>query len=142
MDEFGEIIILAPGIWLFGPKLVQLSKTLFVLLEYGYLVPDGCNHQNHSSCSWNMVIWSQMDEFVEILIHAPGMWLFGPIWVQLAKALFVLLEYGYLVPNGCSAIIKITVHAPGMWLFWSLMGAIIEIIVHAPGTWLYGPKWV
>ena len=69
-----------------------------------------------------------------------ALWLFGPIWVQLSNLLFVLLEYGYLVPNGCSAIIKITVHAPGMWLFWSLMGAIVKNIVHAAGIWLFGPK--
>ena len=78
MGAIIKIIICAPGIWLFGPKLVQSSKTLFVFLEYGYLVPDGCNYQKHSSCSWNMVIWSQMGAFIKIIIRAPGMWLFGP----------------------------------------------------------------
>ena len=83
MGAFVEIIIHAPGIWLFGPKWVHLSKSSFVLQECGYLVPNGCNYQKHSSCSWNMVIWSQMGAFVEIIIHAPGMWLFSPKWVQL-----------------------------------------------------------
>ena len=78
MGAFVEIIIHAPGMWLFGPKWVRLSKTLFLFLEYGYLVPDGCNYQKYGSCSWNMVIWSQMGASIKIIICAPVMCLFAP----------------------------------------------------------------
>ena len=48
----------APAIWLFGPKWVNLSKSLFILLECGYLL--------------------LMGAIIKITIHPPGIWLFGP----------------------------------------------------------------
>ena len=85
MGAFVEIIIHAPGMWLFGPLWVQLSTTLLVLLEYGHLVPNGCICRNHHSCSWNVVIWSQMGASIKNIVPVPGIWLFGPRWVQLSK---------------------------------------------------------
>ena len=51
----------APAIWLFGPKWVHLSKSLFILLECGYLV--------------------LMGAIIKITVHPPGIWLFGPEWM-------------------------------------------------------------
>ena len=131
-------IVHAPGIWLFGPKLVQLSTTLFMLLEYGYLVPNWCNYQNHCSRSWNMVTRSQMTAIIKNIVHALGIWLFGVKWVQSSKSSFVLLESGYLVPeDGCNY----QKHRSCFWnmVIWSQMCAFIKIIIHAPGMWLFGP---
>ena len=97
-------IVCAPGIWLFGPKWVHLSKSSFMLLECGNLVlmgaiikitihapkmwllgPNGRNYQNYRSSSWNMVIWSLMGAIIKIVVvHAPGIWLYlyGPKWMQ------------------------------------------------------------
>ena len=139
-SKIGAIIINivhALGIWLFGPKWVHLSKSLFVLQECAYLLPNWCNYQKHSSCSWNMVIRSQMGAIIKNIVRAPGIWLFGPKWVGLSKTLFLILEYGYLAPDGCNH----QKHSSCSWnmVIWSQMGAFIKIIIRAPGMWLFGP---
>jgi hypothetical protein len=75
-------IVPACGVWLFGPNLVQSSKTLFVLLEYGYLVPNECLFKS-SLCLWNVVIWSQMGAIISNIVPACGVWLFGPNLVHI-----------------------------------------------------------
>ena len=130
-------IVRVPGIWLFGPRWVQLSKIWFMLLEYGYLVPNGCIHQNHHLCSRNVLICSLMGAIIKNIVHAPGIWLFSPKWMNLSRSSIMLLEYGYLVQNWCNY----HKHCSCSWnmVIWSQMGAFIKIIICAPGMCLFAP---
>ena len=126
-----------------------------MLVECGYLVSDGCNYHEHCSCSLNMVIWSRMSaiypndylNFWNVVIWSlTSQTLFllveygylVPIRCT-SKTLFVLLEYGYLVPNEC--LFKSSLC---LWnvVIWSQMGAIISNIVPVCGVWLFGPNLV
>ena len=122
-------------ILLFGPKWVHSSRSSFMLLEYGWLVPNGCNYQtchswlhrpkcvqyrNHPR-PWNMVFWSEKGAATE-----------SP---------YMLLEYGCLVLDFIKIIFN-TYRICWNMVIWSLTDAIIKNVVHAPGIWLFGPEWV